>query len=363
MHDPRPARRRRLGPYGRFVLMRLAVVPGQLLFVLVVLYVAVVEPAHLVAHQDLGALGFLTGLGHMLYDDFTGNWGVSTFPEYNGYAISTLYFYFLPNTIELAVFGLGISALVAYPVSLLLGWTRNRAADTGARVASLLGTLLPTFVVSLLLILGLFYWFLAHFHDVPDQGVIPTFIWWQYYYDGSYPSWIVLDSVTRPTGFPLVDGAIHGAWSFEWLTLLKTLFQALVIAMVYVTIFLRHARSVVRAASEELHIAASRARGVREGTLLWTHMARRLRPTFLLVFALTLPAYLGTQFVVELAFLDRGVGFLAFIALTGDGASSIVDYLGFLQVMMFLLAVIVLFWLLGLDLLARRMDPRGVTVR
>jgi len=139
-------------------------------------------------------------------------------------------------------------------------------------------------------------------------------------------------------------------------TLFKTLLQASVIALVYVTIFLRHGRTVARAASREPHLMAARSRGVPERTLLWKHTGRRVRPTFLLVFALTLPAYLGTQFVVEATFVDPGIGFISLSALTGF--ESVANGLEGLEVMMFLLALLVIVWLFFLDVAARRWDPR-----
>ncbi|MGP8159295.1 MAG: ABC transporter permease subunit [Thermoplasmata archaeon] len=352
---PRESRPFRLSPFGRFVLMRLTLIPAQMLFVLVILYAAIQEPTNIATNQNLGVLGFFHGFAQMVANDFTGNWGISTFDQYPSVPISQLYGYLLPSSVELGVFSLGISAAIAYPVALWIGWSRRPGVDVAARVASLFGTLLPVFIVGLLVITALFFWFLAQFNDLPDGGVIPGLNWWLVNYQG-YPSWILYQSITRPTGFPLVDGVINQAWTFEEITLIKTLIQAVIIALVYVTIFLRHARSVVRAASEETHLVAARMRGVPEGTLLWKHTARRVTPTFLIVFALTLPAYLGTQFVVEATFLDPGMGFLALSALTNQGSGSIAA----LQAMMFLLSLIVIFWLFAVDLLARRMDPREV---
>jgi peptide/nickel transport system permease protein len=348
----------RLSVFSRFVLMRLALVPSQLVFVLLVLYLVIEEPTNITTHQYIGVGGFFAGFSQMVTNDFTGSWGISTFQQYPGVPIAQLYTWLLPNSVELGAFALGISAAVAYPLSMWIGWTRRPGVEVTARVASLVGTLLPVFIVGLLVIGGLFFWFLDTYHDLPDQGVIPSLTWWLTYY-GGYPSWILYDSITQPTGLPLVDGAIHQAWGFEWVTLLKTLIQAAIISLVYVTIFLRHARSIVVAASQEFHLMAARSRGVGEQTLLWTHTARRVKPTFLTVFALTLPAYFGTQFVIEATFLDRGVGFLALSTLTGQGGVG----LSSLEGMLFLLAIIVIVWLFAVDILARRLDPREVIGR
>ncbi|HYA58682.1 MAG TPA: ABC transporter permease subunit, partial [Thermoplasmata archaeon] len=99
--------------------------------------------------------------------------------------------------------------------------------------------------------------------------------------------------------------------------------------------------------------------GVGERTLLWKHTARRVRPTFLLVFALTLPAYLGTQFAVEIAFVDRGIGFITLSSLTGQGGGGLTA----LGAVVFMLAMIVLVWLFIVDVVAKRMDPRELLSR
>ncbi len=360
---PVPGRRPRAPPsaFRRYVLMRAALVPGQLLFVLVVLYLVIQEPVNLATRQNLGIDGFLTGFWQMVVNDFTGHWGTSTFLQYQGIPLAQLYAWMLPQSVELALFALGISAAIAYPVSLWAGWTARRGAESAVEIASLGGTLVPPFLIGTAVVTVLFFAFLAQFHDLPSGGVTPGNDWWLYYYGGNYPAWIIDTRFTQPTGMPLVDGFLHQAWNFELVTLIKTLLQASVIALVYVTIFLRQARAVVLEASQELHLTAARSRGVSEHTLLWKHTARRVLPTFLLVFALTLPAYLGTQFVVEVTFVDPGIGFLALSALTGQGTTG--NGLELLEVMMFLLTVFVIVWLFATDVIVRRWDPRGSAVR
>jgi ABC-type dipeptide/oligopeptide/nickel transport system permease component len=351
---PNPPRFR-LSRFARFFLMRLGLVPAQLLFVLVLLYLALYEPANILANQNTGLLGFFTGFGQMVVNDFTGNWGISTFETYPGVPLSQLYSWVLPNSVELAAFALTFSAALAYPVSMITGWSRRPLTDTAGRVVSLIGTLLPVMVVGSLVVSATFFWFLDTYHDLPDVGFIPTLPWWEQFY-GGYPDWIIYRSFSQPTGAPLIDGVIHHAWAFEQVVLVKTLIQATVIAMVYVTIFLRHSRSVVASASQELHLRAARSRGIRERTLLWRHTSRRVRPTFLLVFALTLPAYLGTQFAVEAVFADPGIGFITLCSLVGLGGGG----LPALEAVMFMLALVVLIWLFVVDVIAKLMDPREV---
>lgn len=349
-------RRLRFSRYSLFVLRRFLLVPAQLLFVLVILYLTLYEPTNIAQGHDLGPSGFFVGFAQMVVNDFTGNWGTSTFLQYPKVPMSQLYLYLLPSSVELGLIALGIAAAIAYPASLLTGWTRRSSTDVVAQFVSLFGTFLPVMVAGSVVVSMIFFWFRDNFADIPDAGVIPSLGWFVIHY-GHLPPWLIYGSVTRPTGLPLVDGVVQKAWAYEIITLVKTLIQALIIAIVYVTIFLRHGRSVVLSASKETHLVGARSRAISERTLLWKHTARRVRPTFLLTFALTLPAYLGTQFAVEAAFLDRGIGFLTLSSLTNQGGGG----LPALQAMMFMLSVLILAWLFVVDLVAKRMDPRELT--
>jgi ABC-type dipeptide/oligopeptide/nickel transport system permease component len=358
--ETRPRRPGRLSSYQRYALQRALLLPAQILLVLLILYLALYVPNVVALGEDQGLFGFWSGFYQLVVNDFTGNWGVSI--QYGGVTIVQLYAWAIPQSVELAVFALGFAAAIAWPISLLAGWARRAPVDVAVRGSALFGTFFPVILTGGLVTGALFYWFLSTFHDIPT-GILPNEFWWLDQGYGFPPSWVIFgQAYTAPTGFPLIDGALHGAWTFEEIVLLKTLIQAGIIALVYVSIFLRHSFGVVRDASDELHVTAARSRGIGDRTLLWRHTARRVRPTFLLVFALTLPAYLGTQFVVEAVFQDYGLGTLVFLTLTGQipPRASLAPILESWQVMMFLLALAVLVWLLAVDLIARRLDPRPV---
>ena len=348
----------RRSPLLQFLGMRLALIPIQLVFVLFLLYIAIDLPTLLATNPHLTLSGYFRGFSQMVVNIFTGNWGMGPSPYDIPY--SQLYADFLPNSVELALFALPIAAAIAYPLSLVLGWTRRPSVDVPARLVTLTGALLPVFVVGTLVIYALFFAFFNTFGDIDLSGLIPTLQWFLDPKNYGYiPAWVVFGQITRPTGFPLIDGIIHHAWSFEVITLTKTLMQASVIAIAYVAIFLRHARTLVASASQELHVTAARARGIPERTLLWRHTARKVLPTLLIVFAITIPGYLATQFVVEGLFNDPGIGFLTLVALTQGGYQS----LPALEGLIFVLAAFVLVAVLIVDLVANRLDPRGASTR
>ena len=242
------------------------------------------------------------------------------------------------------------------------GWRPDGWFDQGARLGGLLILLLPTFLLVVLALSGLYQGFVDRLGDTP-YGILPTTVWFNDH--GGQPSWIGIAANTGPTGLPLVDAVGHGAWSIAEIVLVKTLLQAAIIAFVYVGIFLRFARHAIVERAQSMPILAARARGVPEHTLLWRHAGREVIPVYFLIFGITLPMYIGTQAVVEALFSDVGLGRVLIVEMlriqqSGFGfASTAQGPTGNLyQVTIFLLLLIVLIASLCSDILTHYLDPR-----
>ena len=368
-----------LSPFATYVAMRSILLGFQAVAILSILYVfgtmlpAVSQHVSPCAFIDTGCqpggwsnswnipLAFGYGMGHFIVQLVTGDWGTTTFGHLRQPAAQFLVWY-LPNSIELALFALPIAATIAYLVGLWAGAHPESTFDSVARLGSIAGLLLPSFLI-VLLFLGAFYGpFLHALGDTP-YGFLPTQLW---YVDHPFPSWIGTGGNTTPTGFPIVDGAVHGNWPFVELVLLKTLWQAFAIAVVYVSIYLRFVRHAVAEAFREPIVVAARARGIPESTILWRHTGRRVLPLLVLVFGLTLPLYLGTQALVESLAQDNGIGGLLVSQMTqavssGFGFKSLAPGRtpqSFYQVTIFLLVLVVLAGHLVSDVVARYLDPR-----
>ena len=351
-----PRRSPRISAFWRFVIRRALVVPAQILFVLLLLFLVVVYPTTIHHHRAPPGFGnLLTDFYQLVGNDLVGNWGTSNLEAYPGVSWAQLYVYALPNSIELGAISLGLAAAIAYPIGLVTGWSRRPGADLPGRFGSLVLAYVPPMVIGTLVLSAIFFDFYRTFHDLPDNGLLPSPTWIQNTY-GTIPRWIVNDQFTRPTGLSIVDGTLHHAWAFVEISLIKTLIQALVIALVFVAVFLRPIRSAVFQASQERYIVGARSRGVPERVLLWKHTARRVRPTLLMAFALAIPTFLAIQFTVEAVFADYGIGWLTFLILTGDGVGGLVP----IQAMILLIAILILVALFVLDVLAFRLDPREV---
>lgn len=352
-----------LSPFGQYVLQRLLLLPAQVLGLLAILYFVgnalPGTPGCGAGDAACAAVHYVQGFGHFLSLLLTGQWGYVTYGSLRA-PTTTILAWWIPNSIELAAITLPLSAAIAYPLGLLSGWRPGSRLDEGSRVVSIVVMMIPTILVALLLFTAIDPAFYRAFGDLPN-GLTPSTSWFGSH--GGFPSWWVFGGSTRPTGFPLLDGALHGDVPFVELTLAKLLLQAFTVALVYVTVFLRHARNTTAEVVRELHLVAARARGVSERTLLWSHTRRRVLPLYVLIFSLTIPTYLGTQAVVELLFSDTGFGTLLFYEITNIGG----DPLGFsgplsgnfYQVALLLLLLLLLVSILSADIVARYLDPRA----
>ncbi|MGC2288315.1 MAG: ABC transporter permease subunit [Thermoplasmata archaeon] len=371
-----PAASRR--PLLRFMGMRLGLLPAQLLFVLFILYfVGSVLPAALSiktpspcyltgaactcpwSSLTCVAPNVLEGAGHFIENLVTGNWGMSV---YGGDVQTSVHWlqWWLPHSLELAAFGLGLSALLAYPLGLRAGWRPGRPFDAAVRIGSATALLIPSIVVLFLVPFAFYGWFLHTYND-SLYGSLPSTIWYSIH--GGQPSWVGLADNTSPTGFPLIDSLLHGDFAFFSDELVRTIIQALGIAVVYVGIFLRYARYSVVGLSTAPSVIAARARGIDERTILWKHVGRRYLALYLLAFAATVPAYVVIQSFAEIAYNDQGVGaILLFQFVSGSG--GIFGGLGFFgssnelySVIVFLLVLSILVIAIVAEVLARMLDP------
>ena len=362
----RPRYRRVRSPLVRFLAMRLALLPAQLLFVLVILFVfGSVLPA-IWKHESACALAretctcswsnalcstgpFFSALASFVDSVLSGHWGTTSY-----FAITAptaeFFAWWLPNSIELAVVSLAIAAVAAYFIGIRAGWRPGGAFDVGARSLAAIGLLIPAFFLIFFLLISTWTPYLQFLGDTP-YGTLPGALWFDVH---GHVTWINVAGTTSPTGFPIVDALIHDDIPFALNVLVRTLLQGAIIAIAYLAIFFRYARHIVGEAMREPYVAAARARGVPERTVLWRHATHRVIPIYALVFAATLPAYIVTQAIAEVVYNYQGIGTLVMFNFSVGGA----NVAGFDQVAIFLLAAVVLVSTLVADLISRGLDPR-----
>jgi len=202
--------------------------------------------------------------------------------------------------------------------------------------------------VLFLLPFAFYGWFLHAFND-SLYGSLPGTIWYSSH--GGTPPWVGIADNMSPTGFPLVDSLLHGDFPFFADELIRTVIQALAIALVYVGIFLRYARYSVVGLSSSPWVLAARARGIDDRTLLWKHVGRRYLALYLLAFAATVPAYVVIQSFAEIAYSDQGIGAILLFQFV-SGSTGIFGGFGFFGSSSELYAVVVFFLVVGILLIA-----------
>ena len=349
--------RRRASPTLLWLGRRVLLAFPQLLVGTTLLYILSVVVPSLLTGTGLGS-GFLSGWVTFNVQLFTGQWGFVYRLENQSLvsqtSVITLLGYNLPDTLELAALSLGVATLVSYPLGLLAGWRQGKGVDHATRTLAAFGGYFP--LVALVLVLTFVFYtpFLNVFGDSPF-GTLPSGAWFEIH-QGGFPGWIGFFGQTLPTGFPLVDAALAGAWPAEGLILAKALFQSLVIGIAYSALFLRFARLGAASQRQSFHLVASRARGVSDRRLLWHDTSRLVLPVYVYTFGNTFAIFLVIQTLAEWFFNDTGFGSFLVQGILGQAYS--VNAPPLVAVLSFLFLLVILVVNITADALSRYLDPR-----
>lgn len=331
---------------------------AQILAVLTVLYFfLVVIGEHLVAGTlrltPVPPVTYLTGWARFVASMFEGDWGTITVGTFQ---ISTWTYasYYIPYSVELAALALAIT-LVAYPIGLKAGWKPNGLFDRASEGYSAITLFFPALLLSLLLIDYLWVPYNNLTGDFP-VGTLPFYTWFDS--NGGIPSWIGLFGNTMPTGFPLIDALWHRDWAMEFVTLLKTLIAALVIAAAYIAVFLRYTRRAAREALSAEFLRAGKAHGIPDSRLLWRHAGRRVLPLYIFAFGNTFGAFVLIQSVVEYMFQTSGALYWLLYGggttLIGGGSSGLEPLV---IALIFLLSILIAAVSIAAEAVAMALDP------
>jgi len=273
--------------------------------------------------------------------------------------------WFLPYTLELAIFSLAIILVVAIPLGNLSAVHRNRPIDQGARVMSFSGFALPTFLLSSFVLMGLVIAFGAgsgYVSHAPWCGsgeiTFDEFFgsWPQPSCFGStYPAWIATGVVSHPTGFPTVDAALHGQYWLAIDTIVRMVFPALVIAFGSIAVLLRFVRNSMLEVMNLDYIRTARSEGVPERVVIKRHAGRNSLNVTITVLGLTFAFFVGGFPIIEEVFHLNGVGLLLALSVQNTGAP--IDFgLVFGSTLLFTFIVVVANIIV--DVLYAYLDPR-----
>lgn len=176
----------------------------------------------------------------------------------------------LPVTIELGLLSMFFSILVAVPFGIYAALRRDTLADLLTSVVALAGVAMPTFWLGILLI----YLFTLNWGILPASGYVPF--------------------RTDP-----VDHLKHMA------------LPVFVLSVEAIGGLQRQVRSALLEVIEQDYIRTARAKGLAQGSVVWTHALRNALIPVVTIIGLRVGRLLGGAAVVETVFAIPGVGRLA----------------------------------------------------
>ena len=194
----------------------------------------------------------------------------------------------LPATLELGVGALLIGGVGGVALGAVAASRKDKPIDHGARLFSLLGSSLPVFWIGLVLLSVLY----ARLGWFPGPGRLPP----------------RTPPPDRFTGFYTVDALINGKPGLFWECLKRLALPCFVLGWAYMGSISR----LVRAAMlDELHsdyVRTARAKGLRERTVLRSHVLRNAWLPTLTILGFSFAQLLTASVLTETIFQWNGIG-------------------------------------------------------
>jgi len=195
---------------------------------------------------------------------------------------------FFPATFELSLAALILSILIGIPAGVASATARNRLPDHIVRIVSLVGGSVPIFWLGLILI-GFFYGRLGW---LPGGARIDKFI---------PPPPLV-------TGLFTLDSLLAGNTKAFWSSAQHLLLPALALGYFSTAIIARMMRSSMLEVLTQEYVLSARARGFRQGRVLWRHAVRNALIPTVTTIGVTFGSLLSGAVLTETIFSWPGLG-------------------------------------------------------
>lgn len=245
-------------------------------------------------------LPFFRQYVNWLWGMFHGDMG---FSYVTGEPVLSAFLRKLPSTLLLTALSIALTIVLAVPAGILAAVRHDRVTDFVLRFCSFIGNAMPNFFVGMLLMqfLGI------------QLELLPVIC-----------SGVGIKSAVMPT---------------------------LTLAIAMSAKYLRQVRSTVLEELNKDYVQGAKARGIRDGVILWKNVMKASMLTIMTLLALSIGSLLGGTAIVESIFMWDGVGKLAVDAI------NMRDY-PLIQAYVMWMAVIYVLVNLAADLLYHQFDPR-----
>lgn len=271
-----------------------------------------------------------------------GDWGISSQPGVVGVPVTTIFVWFMPNTILLTAVASALTWLVSIPIGVYSAARRDSLLDQGVRVATFTLYSMPIFLIGFLLFIGLGGWALPDFGNV--DGVLYPALSQQPWFDPS-------TAVSSPTHILAFDAFLHGDLPVAWNALLHVVLPALSLTLALLAGIIRILRASMLEALEQDYIRLARAKGVSSRAVNNLHAKKNALLPTITSFGYLVAGLFSGAVVIEIIFTFRGIGWITTQAfLNSDTGVIMGSTLAF--------GLILVFTTLILDLLYAFLDPR-----
>lgn len=274
---------------------------------------------------------------YYLNDLLHGDWGISR-TDSDRPVIESIQRYF-PATAELSMVSMLFALTLGIPIGIISAVRKDRPADHGTRVFSLVGVSTPVFWLGLLLQYAFYYQLRIHnLPNLPSGGRVDQFIW--------------LDNPLKViTGIYTIDSLVTGNFAVFFSVLVHLILPGFALSYVFMAVFVRMMRSSMLEVMRQDYITLARSKGLSERVVIYRHALRNAMIPTVTVAGLAFGGLLSGAVLTETVFAYPGIGRWSVSAIVRDDIASIMGF-------MLIIAVVYMLANLIVDLLYAWIDPR-----
>jgi peptide/nickel transport system permease protein len=198
-----------------------------------------------------------------------------------------------PATLELMLFALIPSIILALTLGGLAARYSNRFPDYLVRAAAFIGWAFPSFILGLILMNILYAWL----HWFPPERLS---LWADLLVES--------DSFRTYTGMYTIDALLNGNWELFWDAVRHLVLPGLTLAVVEWALLARVMRASLLEALRQDYVITARAKGVKERNVVNLHARRNAILPVISTAGVAASVFISTTVVVEVLFSFNGAG-------------------------------------------------------
>lgn len=246
-------------------------------------------------------------------------------------------FYFLPATVELALFATPLIVLGGIFLGSLSAAHKDKPIDHATRTAAIIGWSLPSFWLGLMLLM-VFYGYFQGFLPPERLSTQVSFL-------------VNSPEFVRYTHLNTVDGLLNGRIDVFWDALRHLVLPVITLTVVNIALVMRIMRSSMLEALSQGYITTARAKGLDERAVVARHARKNAMIPVLTISGYIFGGLMGGAVITETVFNYKGLGWWASQSAVHLDIPAVLGFTLFSGVVFVIINLVV-------DLLYAYIDPR-----